>query len=60
MITKAQIIQTIKDLPDEFSSEELIQKIILLQKIDKGTQQSLNGEIISNDEAIKHLSKWLK
>ena len=60
MITKEQIIKTINALPDGFSSEELIQQIILLQKIDKGMQQSLQGQTVSNNEAQKRLSKWLK
>ena len=60
MITKEQIIKTINELPEIFSSEELIQKIILLQKIDTGLQQSVAGEVVSNEEAKKHLAKWLK
>ena len=60
MITKEQIIKTVNELPQEFSIEEFIQKIVLLQKIDRGLQQSLAGEIVSNDEAKKHLAKWLK
>jgi predicted transcriptional regulator len=59
MITKDQVIQTIKDLPDNFSTEELIQKIILLEKIETGLQQSDAGKVVSNDEAKKRLAKWL-
>jgi predicted transcriptional regulator len=59
MITKDQVIQTIKDLPDNFSTEELIQKIILLEKIETGLQQSDAGKVVSNDEAKKRMAKWL-
>ncbi len=59
MINKDQVIQTIKDLPDNFSTEELIQKIILLEKIETGLQQSDAGKVVSSDEAKKRLAKWL-
>ena len=59
MITKDQIIQTVNDLPDNFSIEELIQKIILMEKIETGLEQSNNNQVVSNDEAKKRLAKWL-
>lgn len=34
MITKKQILSSMKELPERFSAEEIIDKIILLQKID--------------------------
>lgn len=39
-MTKKQVIKTINELPDPFSVEELMDKILLLQKIDLGTEQS--------------------
>jgi predicted transcriptional regulator len=59
MLTKEKIIQTIKDLPDQFSVEDLFERIILLQKIETGLEQSKAGQTVSTDEAKKRLSKWL-
>ncbi len=59
MITKDQVIQTVNDLPDNFSAEELIQKIILLDKIEIGLKQSETGKVVTNEEAKKRLAKWL-
>ena len=36
MITKEPLIETIKQLPPEFSVDEVIDKIVLLEKINKG------------------------
>lgn len=58
-ITKAQLIETIKELPDEFTTEELFDKILLMQKIDKGLLQSLKNETYSLEEVKKKLGKWL-
>jgi hypothetical protein len=49
-----------KDLPESFSAEQIIDKIILLQKIDMGLEQSNNGKVVSETDARKKLKKWLK
>ena len=59
-MTKTQISAIIKKLPDEFSIEDLIDKIILLQKIEVGLGQSSKGEAFSTQTAKKKLKKWLK
>lgn len=60
MITKKQILSSMKGLPESFSAEEIIDKIILLQKIDMGLEQSKDGKIVSENDAKKRLKKWLK
>jgi predicted transcriptional regulator len=53
-------LKTIDDLPKEFSLDEIIDRLLLLDKIDTGLAQSDNGETISTDEAKEQLAKWLK
>ncbi len=60
MLTKKKIIETIKSLPDKFSVDEVIDRIILLQKIELGIEQSNKGDTHSTIEAKKKLKKWLK
>jgi hypothetical protein len=60
MLTKQKVIQTINDLPDTFSIEEIIDRLVLLQKIEIGMSQSINGETVSTEEAKVRLKKWLK
>ncbi len=60
MITKKQILSSMKELPEAFSAEEIIDKIILLQKIDMGLEQSKDGKVVSENDARKRLKKWLK
>jgi hypothetical protein len=59
MMTKEKLIQTIQELPDSFSVEELFDKIILLQKVEIGLQQSNAGQVVTTDEAREKLQKWL-
>ena len=57
MITKKQILSSMKELPESFSAEEIIDKIILLQKIDMGIEQSKEGKVVSENDARKRLKK---
>ena len=60
MITKDKLIQTIKDLPDEFSFDDILDRILLLKKIEIGLEQSENGNINTTEQTKEKLKKWLK
>lgn len=57
MITKEKLKKSISDFPEEFSIEDLIERLILVEKIELGNKQSINGEIISEDELEKEMTK---
>ena len=59
MITKEQLIETINQLPLEFSLDEVIDKIVLLEKIEKGLQQSQKGKVTPDEDLDKKLPEWL-
>lgn len=59
MLSKDKLIQTIKDLPDNFSVDELFERIILLQKIEIASEQSEKGQVLSTEQARERLKKWL-
>ena len=60
MVTKTKLIEAIDKFPEIFTMDELMDKIILLDKIDKGNQQSEKGEMISEMELDKEMQKWFK
>ena len=60
MITKAKLIETIDKFPDTFSIDELIEKAILIDKIERGDEQSKKGNTISEEELEKEMQKWFK
>jgi predicted transcriptional regulator len=60
MINKEQLIKSISSLPDKFSFDDLLDRIILLDKIETGLTQSEKGEINTTEQAKQKLSKWLK
>ena len=59
MITKVKLLESIKNLPDKFSIDELLDRLLLLQKIEIGLEQSENNQIISDEQLDEKLKKWL-
>ncbi len=57
---KTQLIENIQDMPEEFSVDELMERLIVLQKIEEGQQQIQDGKFYNEEEAKKKLKKWLK
>ncbi len=60
MITKSQLFKTIEEMPEEFSFDDFLDKILLIQKIGLGVEQSDNNDTFSTEEAKEQLAKWLK
>lgn len=60
MITKRNVLETIKDMPEQFSVDELLDRLILIQKIEIGSKQFEAGELYTHEEAKDKLKKWLK
>ena len=58
MLTKAQLSKIILDLPDTFSIDELIDKLIFIEKVEAGMAQSVEGKVISNEDVKKIIDKW--
>lgn len=60
MLTKSNVIKTITKFLEHFSVDELVDKMILLDKIEKGLQQATNNQVISDEELDKRIEEWLK
>jgi hypothetical protein len=57
---KTQILETIQGMPEEFSVDELIERVMILHKIEEGQRQVQAGQVYTEEEAKKRLEKWLK
>ncbi len=60
MLSKEQLLKSLQDLPSKFSVEELMDRVMLLQKIESGLLDSEKGNVYSTNEAKNRLKKWLK
>jgi len=58
MLTKDKIIRTVQELPDHFSIDDLRDRIMLLQKVEIGREQSKTVLTYSTEEAKAKLARW--
>jgi hypothetical protein len=60
-MNKNQVIDTLNSLPEEFDAEQLIERIIFMEKVEQGMQDAREGKVISLDEAKQRFqAKWSK
>ena len=61
-ISKKQVIETINAMAeDEFEDiDVLLERIMILEKIQKAEKNIAAGEIYTTEEAREKLSKWLQ
>ena len=59
MVTKERLLESIKQLPDEFTVDEIIDRILLLDKIETGLQQSKKDKVTPDEELDQKLPGWL-
>jgi hypothetical protein len=59
MTTKESVLQTIRELPDDASLEEILDAVLLRLKVERGRRQIEDGRGLSHEEAKERLAKWL-
>lgn len=58
---KQQVLNSLENLPEEFSAEELIERLIFIDKVEQGLKDAREGRTITLAEAKNRLtSKWQK
>jgi hypothetical protein len=60
MITRKKLKEQIDKFPEEFSIDELVERLIFIEKVEKGMTQSERGEIISDTDLDNEVEKWFK
>lgn len=57
---KTTVISTLNKLPKEFLLDELLERLIVIEKIDEGLRDVSEGKTISHADLKKDVKKWLK
>jgi len=60
MLTKEKVNNSIKSLPDSFTIDELIDRLIFMEKVEEGYNQSETGKVVTNEDVKSIIDKWSK
>jgi predicted transcriptional regulator len=57
MLTKERVISDIKNMPNEFSIDELVERLLFISAIEKGMEQDDKNEVMTTEELKQKLGK---
>ena len=60
MLTKTKLLAEINKFPEEFSIDELVERLIVIEKVESGNKQSEDDQIISEAEMDYEIKRWFK
>lgn len=53
------MIQAIRDLPADATVEDAMERLYLIEKIERGVAQAESGQTIKQEEARQRMARWL-
>ena len=59
-ITKQQVLEIVKDLPEEVDIDEIMYRLYLRQKLEAAEKDVREGRVVSHEEVVKETSKWFE
>ena len=60
MSTKEQMVKLIQGLPEDATVEDAMEQLYLLYKVERGIAQADAGLKVSQEEARRRMTRWLK
>lgn len=59
-MTKDKVLEAVREMPQEFDLEELIERLIFIDKVEKGIRQLDEGQTKTHDEVRRAVKSWPK
>jgi predicted transcriptional regulator len=60
MLTKDKVKRTIDRLPDNFTDDQLVEELVVLNKIEEGLKDIEEGRVFTTNQVKQELKTWLK
>ncbi len=60
MITKEQMLEAIRTLPDDATVDDAIERLRLMDLVERRIATADAGETVTHEEARRRLAKWLQ
>lgn len=53
--TKERVLEAVRDLPDDATVEDVMERLYFLAKVEEGLRQAEAGETVSHEEAKRRI-----
>ncbi len=57
IITKAQIVRAVSELPDDATLDDAFERLFVLHKIERGLREAAEGQTMTQDEVEAYFRK---
>ena len=57
---KDKVLETVNEFPQEFELEELIERLVFIEKVEKGLKQLNEGKTVSHEQVKDKIKGWQK
>jgi Zn-dependent alcohol dehydrogenase len=57
---KSTVIQTLNELPQKFDLDDLLERLMVIEKIDEAIEDAKSGKTVSHDKVKKMVAKLNK
>ena len=54
------MLETVNDLPQNFELDVLLERLVFIEKVEKGLDQLGNGKTISHEDLKQRVKGWQK
>lgn len=58
MLTKKVVNKQINELPEEFTLDQLIEKLLIVEKVNQGQKDVEEGRTVTEAELDKRMEQW--
>ncbi|MDB5017486.1 MAG: hypothetical protein JWQ84_2318 [Mucilaginibacter sp.] len=59
-MNKEKLIATINDMPQDFDLEVLMEKLVFIEKVEKGIEQLNSGNMLTHEQVKQRVKQWSK
>jgi len=59
-MNEERLIAAVKETPEDFDLEVLMEKLVFIEKIEKGLEQLESGNTITHEQVKQRVKEWSK
>lgn len=55
---RERVLRAVQEMPSDTTYEEVMERVYMIQKIERGRQQIADGQGVSHEEAKRQMKRW--